>query len=553
MNRPERRWRPLDRRGPVCGYTFDGARCRKRGAHYCKPRADRAVAFFEELLVHTKGRWARQAFELDEWQEQEIVRPIFGEVQWSTEWGCYVRRYRVVWIELARKNGKSELAAGIVLILLVGDDEESAEVYGAAKDTKQAGKVWEPARRMTQLSPVLNKRLGVNQHSRRLFDERTASYYEVITADAAGELGHNPHGVVIDEVLAQASGDLWDALRTGMGARHQPLMIGLTTAGTDQSGFAKAQHDEMLRVLEDPARAPHIFVYLRNTPMDADPFDERNWFHANPALGRFLSIEELRAEALEAKNEPTKENAFRQFRLNQWVSQVSRWMPMHIYDASAGMVVEEQLVGRPCYGGLDLSAVSDLTSLCWLFPAGDDRCDVIWRHFAPEAAVPFLDQHTAGRFSLWARQGFVTITEGDVIDYDVLHSTILHDAKRYAPVTLGIDRWNSVSTTNWLEKELPRVTPLLVGQGFAGISSSMKEVMRLVRIRGLVHGGNPVARYCFDSVEVRQDDAENIKPVKPRRSMSGRRIDAVASLANAVDGWMRAEPQPQTYVPRRIR
>lgn len=552
MSRPERRWRPRDRRGPRCGYTFDGSTCRKSGAHYCRPRADRAVRFFSELLVHTKGLWARQQFILDDWQEDEIVRPIFGEVHWSEEWRRYVRRYRIAWLELGRKNGKSELAAGIVLILLVGDDEESAEVYGAAKDTKQAGKVWEPAWRMTQLSPILAARLGVNMHSRRIFDDRKASFYEVITADAAGELGHNPHGVVVDEVLAQASGDLWDALRTAMGARHQPLMIGLTTAGNDPSGFCKAQHDEMIRVVEAPWRAPHIFAYCRNTPMEADPWDERNWYHANPALGRFLSIEELRAEALEARNDPTKENSFRQYRLNQWVQQTSRWMPLHIWDATAGMVVEEQLIGRLCYGGLDLSAVSDLTSLAWVFP-DDTGCQVIWRHFAPEAIVPTLDQATGGAFGIWARQGFVTITEGDVIDYDVVHSRILDDAQRFAPRTLGIDRWNSTGTTNWLAQALPGLQPVLVGQGFAGISAAMKEIMRLARLGALVHGGNPVARWCFDAVEVRTDPAENIKPVKPDRGRSGKRIDAVSALADAVDCWLRAQPEQVAYVPRRIR
>lgn len=556
MIRPERRWRPTDRRGPRCGYTLDGVTCRKSGAHYCKPRADRAVKFFGELLVHTKGRWARQRFELDDWQEQEIIRPLFGEVWWSNDWRCYVRRYQVAWIELGRKNGKSEIAAGIVLILLVGDDEESSEVYGAAKDTKQAGKVWEPARRMTQLSPVLASRLGVNQNSRRIFDDRTASYYEIITADAAGELGHNPHGVVIDEVLAQSSGDLWNALRTAMGTRHQPLMLGLTTAGNDLSGFAKTQHDEMVKISEQPSRAPHVFVYLRNTPMDADPWDERNWHYANPALGKFLSIESLRAEALEARNDPTKENAFRQYRLNQWVSQVSRWMPLHVWDATAGMVVEEQLVGRLCYGGLDLSAVSDLTSLAWVFPdPAGAGCQVVWRHFAPEAIVPTLDDHTGGAFSVWARQGFVTVTEGDVIDYDVVHSRILDDAQRFAPASLGIDRWNSVGTTNWLEKNLPGLPAVLVGQGFASLSPVMKEIMRLARAGLLQHGGNPVARWCFDSVEVRTDDAENIKPFKPNRAKSAKRIDAVASLANAVDGWMRASAvaEEPAYVPRRIR
>jgi phage terminase large subunit-like protein len=162
----EQRWRP-EGRGPECRYAFRGQPCPESGAHYCAPRADRVVAFFAELLRHTKGPYARTAFLLASWEEHEIVRPLFGEVVWSVEWGCYVRRYRVAYIIMARKNGKSELAAGILLYLLVGDDEQAAEVYSAAKDTKQAGKVFEPALRMVQLSPALSARLRYYKHARR--------------------------------------------------------------------------------------------------------------------------------------------------------------------------------------------------------------------------------------------------------------------------------------------------------------------------------------------------------------------------------------------------
>ncbi|MCA1845116.1 MAG: terminase large subunit [Actinobacteria bacterium] len=515
----------------MCGYSFDGPPCTHKGAHYCKPRADRVVAFFTELLVHTKGQWARQRFDLASWQEHEIVRPLFGEVIWSQEWSCYIRRYRIAWIELARKNGKSELAAGICLYLTVGDDEEGAEVYGAAKDTKQARKVWEPAERMRTLSAPLAKRLGVNKNEKRIYDIKTASYYEVITSDAAGELGHNPHGFVIDEVLAQPNGDLWTAMRTAMGTRRQPLMLALTTATDDPSSFCAVQHSEMVRIAEDPARAPHVFVYCRNTPRDADPWDEANWAYANPALGSFLAASSLRDEALEARNDPSKENSFRQFRLNQHVQQVTRWMPLHLWDASAGMVVPEDLAGRSCFGGLDLASTTDLAAWVLLFPDDAGGIDVLWRFWSPEAQLPHLDRHTGGQASVWARQGLLSLTEGDWISYDDIHAQIRRDKDAFRIVRVGYDPHEATATSQYMQGLGLDVAP--VPQGFA-LSEPLKELMRLVKASRFRHGGNPVARWHADSVEVKRSDEDHIKIVKPDRASSGKRIDGLAAAATAL-------------------
>lgn len=524
-------------RTPTCGFTFRGKTCTRRSReHYCEPRADKVVAFFAEILVHTKGRWARRPFVLEDWQEHEIIRPLFGTCVWSPDAGEHIRKYRVAWIELGRKNGKSELAAGIVLYLLVADDEYAAEVYGAAKDTKQAGKVAEVVEAMRKLSPRLNDRLEYNKSSRRVFDQRTHSYYEVITSEALGELGHNPHGVVIDEFLAQADGRFYDAMRTAFGARTQPLMALITTAGDDPSGFCATMHEEMERVLADPKRTPHFFVYMRNTPKDADPWDEANWHHANPALGSFLSIQALRDEALEARNDPTKENSFRQFRLNQWVSQKTRWMPLDRWDASAGMVVDEDLAGRVCYAGLDLASTTDLAAWVLLFPPDDpdDVFRVRWRFWTPEAQIPFFDQHTGGKASVWAREGLLTATEGDWIDYfGSIHPAIERDSRDFRIRWVGYDQKEATATAQFMVNDLGlEVSP--VYQGF-GLSSALKEIMRLVKAGQLAHGGHPVARWNADSAEVKRDDQDRVKLVKPARENSGKRIDGIAALANAVN------------------
>lgn len=556
-------WRPKDRGGGVCGYTFRGDTCSKRGAHRCDPRAGRVVAFFAELLVHTKGPFARKPFILRPWQERDIVRPLFGEVVWSSEWGRYVRRYRVAYVVMGRKNGKSELVAGITLYLIVGDDEEAAEVYGAAKDTKQAGKVFEPALRMMQLSPALSARLTHNKNSRRLIDERTASYYEIITSDAEGELGHNPHGFVLDEVLSQPDDSLWNAMRTAAGTRLQSLMFAITTETDRSTSFGASLIDEAERIQDEPQRAPHVFSYVRKTPQDVDPWDEKNWPLANPALGDFLSVQALREEALEAKNDPTKENSFRQFRLNQRVNQASRWMPMHLYSASSGEPWlspgqrREDMKGAVAFCGLDLAAKFDLTAWCVLVPTGDS-CDVMWRFWLPEGALADLDRRNGGQLMRWVKAGWIKVTDGDVIDYNQVYDDIGEDANHFNIKAGGADRWSLMPVIQEVAKRTSLQVDdalVMVEQTYKGMTPGMTELMGLVKKEAFHHHGNPVARWCFDNVQVRRApfDPELIRPDKPERGATGIRIDAVPAAAMAVDAWkLRSAPTGSIYDTREI-
>lgn len=560
-------------KGPRCGYVFRGEECSERGTHYCELRADRAVAFFNELLVHTTGPFARQRFVLSPWQENEIVRPLFGEVWWSSQWARYVRRYTTALICMARKNGKSALIAGLVLLLLIGDDEDAAEVYGGARDTKQAGKVYEPVKRMVRLSPLLSERLVENKSARRIFDERTSSYYELVTADELGELGHNPHGFVLDEALAQRDSGLWDAMRTAAGARAQPMRIVITTETNDPSSFGAALIDEAVAVQRDPRARPHVFAFVRrlprtevdleelhqlfeghpDLPVSIDAFDERNWPWANPALGDFLSLEALREEASDAKDDPTKENAFRQYRCNQRVTQVTRWLPLHVWDGTAGMVVPEKLAGRSCWAGLDLASTSDLASWVLAFPPDDDAPDdpweVLYRFWTPEAKLPMLDRATGGLASVWAREGLLSVTEGDWIDYHgdpvtgrshndstvpdplAIHPQIAKDRRAFRIRAVGYDAKEATATGQWMQAEGMTIVPIY--QGF-GLSPALKELERLVRAGRWHHGGNPVARWNADSAEVKTDDQERLKLVKPARRASGKRVDGIAASANSI-------------------
>lgn len=549
-----------------CGYTLDGLTCSERGAHFCEPRADHAQKFIEELLVHTKGAFARRPFLLAGWQRDEIVRPLFGEVRWSPETKSYVRRFQVAWIEIARKNGKTELLAAIMLYLLVGDGEESAEIYGVARDRDQAALCFDVAARMVMLSPILSRRLSIKQVNRRIVDTKTASVYAVIAADAAGALGSNPSGVAADEILAWRDRSMWDALRTGMGsgARRQPLMVAATTAGNDPSGFAAKMHDEMGKIAEDPSRAPHVFVFMRNMPRDADPWDEKNWAHPNPALGDFLSIEKMREQALEAKNDPAAENSFRQFKLNQWVSQASRWMPMHLYSDSSGepWVTPDQrraeLAGSVAYCGLDLAAKFDLTAWCLVIPDGDGGCDVQWRFWLPEGAVPGLDKANNGLITQWTKQGWLTVTDGDVIDYQQVYTDIAADAEQFNIVAGGADRWSMMPVIQEIAARTSLAVDealVLVDQTYKGMTPGLVELMGLVKEEKFHHHNNPIATWCFDNVEVRRApyDPELIRPDKPERGATGKRIDAVPAAAMAVEAWrLREQAKGSIYDTRDV-
>lgn len=529
-----------------CGYVLDDIECVEIGDHFCVPRANHAQAFFEELLVHTKGSYARKRFMLRPWQRDDIIRPLFGRVVWSDELQDYKRQYEIAWIEIARKNGKSELLAGIMLYLLVADGEESAEVFGVARNREQASLVFDVAAQMVRYSPVLAKRLKITAHKKRIFDEKTHSFYQVIAADAQSALGSNPSGVGADEILAWRDGGMWDSLRTGMGsgARRQPLMAAATTAGNDPEGFAGLMHKEMERIAEDPDRSPHTFVYLRNVSVDADPWDEKHWADANPALGDFLSVEAMRKQALEARTNPISEMAFRQFRLNQWQNSTVRWMRMHDWDKCKGTVHRDGFAtlaafeGQECWFGLDLAARQDLTALCYLFPSADG-VDLAWRFWASEAAVQRLDQLNSNRFTRFAKDGWLTITEGDVLDFERVYSDIEADARRFTILGGDADKWSSDPVIQEIESRTYVNQIFSYSNDFTHMSDGMHRLFEMVIEKELRHHDNPLARFCFDACEARvaKYDPDLIRPDKPNRTTAAKRIDAVPAAIMAVNAW----------------
>jgi phage terminase large subunit-like protein len=538
---------------PECGFVLDGIECHEVGDHFCVPRADHCQKFIEELCLHTKGQFFRKRFILADWQRDEIVRPLFGEVEWSVEFQAYKRRYEIAWIEVARKNGKTELLAALMLYLLVADSEESAEIYGVAKNREQASLCFDVAAQMVNLQPVLSKRLKIIKHKKRIYDAKTNSFYQVIAADAGGALGSNPHGVGADEICAWHDGGMWDSMRTGMGsgARRQPMMIAATTAGTDTESFAGKMHREMLanweRADDDPEKLHHIFAFIRNTSMDADPWDESQWYHASPALGDYLSIEAFRKQAAEAKANPLLENGFRVLKLNQWTTQAVRWMPMHLYDEAAGPTystareAREVFTGCDCWFGLDLAARQDLTAMAYLFPADDGSVDLLYRFWCCEAALAKLDKLNGGRFLReFVEGGWLTVTDGDVLDFQKVYDDIEADSMRFNLLGGDADKWSSDPVLQEIQNRIYVPDDIFAYQNdYNHMSDSMHRILEMVIEKKFRTHGNPLARFCFEGAEARiaSYNPDLVKPDKPDRNTASKRIDAVPASIMAVNAW----------------
>jgi len=529
------------RRFPPCGQTFDGVTCYRRGEHLCQPRAAHALAYFSELLVHTKGDWARRPFIPAEWERDEVIVPLFGTVEWAPEWGRYVRRYRELYLSTGRKNGKTALIAGLVLYLLSADGEDSAEIYGLALDKDQAALAYRVAKRMVELSPILARRLQVYGGAQRIIDPTTASFFSVTAGDAIGALGVGPHAAYIDELLTQPDRELYDAIRTGFGSRAQPVMILATTADNDPQGFAAQERAWSERVLEDPELDHARLVVLHAVPQDADWADEDTWKLANPGLDEYLDRRILRAEFAKAQANPAAERAFRQYRLNQQQQQAGRAVNLDTWDQ--GAVALPHLAGRECYAGLDLASTTDLASYALDFPDGRGGHDVLWRVYAPQEALRQLDRRTGGAASAWAADGLLTLTEGNVIDYEQIKADLREDAEAYDLREVAFDRWGATQlSTELLDEGFPLIQ---MGQGYASMSGPTKELLRLIAAGLYRHGGNPVIRWQAGNLITRTDPAGNIKPDKQR---SADKIDSLVASIMALDRALRhAAPTEDDY------
>ena len=486
--------------------------------------ADTAVEFFARFLRHQKGELAGNPLSLADWQADQIIRPMFG---WKRRDGT--RKYRTVYVEIPRKNGKTTVAAGIGLYLLFADGEQGAEVYSAAADRDQAAIAFDLARSMVEAEPALRKRAKV--YRRSIVVESTGSSYKVLSADARSKHGFNAHGIILDEVHAQPNRELYDVLHTSTGARRQPVEFLITTAGVyEPESIAWQLHEYAGKVrdgaIDDPSFLPVIYA----APQDADYRDPAVHVAANPGIGISLKADYLVAEAKRAEEEPSYENTFRRLHLNQWTQQVTRWI--RVEDWSACGAAKPDLTGKYCFPALDLSTTTDISALVLVFPPDSDSGPywLLPYFWCPESKVRKASQRDRVPYDAWVRDGFLAATPGDVVDYAFIRHRINELSREYQFGPLAFDPWNATQLATQLRED-DGIEMVEFRQGYVSMNEPAKEFERLVMSGRIRHPDNPVLNWMASNVAVRRDPAGNIKPDKDK---STGRVDGIVAAVMGV-------------------
>lgn len=504
-------------------------------------RKARRVVRFIEALRHTKGEFHGQPFRLLPWQEK-IIRDVFGTVRDDDP---SMRQYTTAYIEIPKKNGKSELGAAIALNMLINDDEWKAEVYSCASDRQQAAIVFDVAVDMVRQSPALMKRVKIIPSTRRMIYQPTGSIYQVLSSEVATKHGLNVSACIFDELHTQPTRALYDVMTQGSGdARKQPLWFLLTTAGTDRNSICWEVHQKALDILEGRKIDPRFYPVLFGLPDEADWTSEENWYRANPSLDHTITIDKVRDAFRKAQETPADENQFRQLRLNQWVKQSVRWMPMDKWDECGGVVDPYALEGRACYAGLDLSSTSDLTALVLVFPptSEDEPYIALPFFWLPEETLSLRVRRDHVPYDQWAKRGFIQTTEGNVVHYGFIERFICELGEHYDIREIAHDRWNATMMVQTLEDDGFTMVPF--GQGFKDMSPPTKELMRIVLEHKLCHGGHPVLRWNMDNAYVRTDPAGNLKLDKEK---STEKVDGAVALVMALDRAMKNQGGDSVY------
>lgn len=536
-----------------------------RGLRFDLEAGERVVRFVEGYCQHHKGEWAGRPFALDDWQRQWILI-AFG---WRRADGT--RRFRIMYVEIPRKNGKSTLAAALGLYLLIADHEPGAEIYASATKEKQARIVWDEAAKTIKKSPKLSKHVKAFRSS--IVCERTGSKFEPLGSDSDTQDGLNPHGNIVDELHAHRDRGMWDVLDTAMGARRQPLTLAITTAGTyDPESIGWQIHDQATKVLEGVYEDDSFFAFIASAEKDEEflkknpafYFSEEAQRQANPGYGISVKPDHLKGQAEKARRQPSFTNEYLRLHLNVWPQQVTRWLSLEDWasceDISSTMVAaelraistarEQSLVGRKCWGGLDLSTKLDLAACALVFPSEKgDEIDVVCRFWLPERTVEKYAEKGRRHYEAWVRDGWIVTTPGDVIDYEYIRRDVNELAKTYALQEMAFDPWGATDLSTRLTGDGLQMVE--TRQGYKSLSEPSKDLEARVVSRKVRHAGNPVLRFCVSNAVITRDSAGNIKPDKEKASD---KIDGVVAVVMALSRILCAqEEQPSPYEERGIR
>lgn len=489
-------------------------------------RADKAFAFISALR-HTKGESAGKRFNIQPFQEF-FIKVLFG---WQRKSGG--RRFRKAYLEIARKNGKTELAAAIAVYCFLLDNETGAEVYTAATTRDQARIAFETAKvflkNLKKDSKTFNKLVNVLKYNCNV--PSTNTKFEAVSSDADTLDGLNPHCAIIDEYHAHKTSDVLEVMETGMGSRQQPLLLITTTAGFNKESPCYLYRKVMIDILENRKTDDTVFPLLFCLDDGDDWQDKNNWTKSNPNLGITPYMDYMENQYQKALNEgASKQVQFLTKNLNVWTSTSSVWIPQSYIDETRLYLNDDQLLGKLCYAGLDLASTRDICALVLCFPVQDglDKVHIKSYYFCPEDNIKERTLRDGVPYLQWQMDGHLIMTEGNVTDYDYIKSKVIEITKKYRIECIAFDRWNASQLVIHLTNDGANMKPF--GQGFISMSAPTKEIEKLFLSCSITHDGNPVLEWMLTNVILRLDPAGNVKIDKGK---STEKVDGPVAMVMA--------------------
>lgn len=502
---------------------------------------------FLQLLKLT-GDFYGKPFVLLPWQS-EIIRDVYGTVDETGK-----RQYKYAYLEIPKKNGKTELIASLAIDHLL-NDAPSGQIYCCAAEREQASLVYIAAKQKIEQDPYLESVLNVVDSKKEIHNKNTSTFVKVLSAEAYSKHGLNPTVIIFDELHALQKRDLWDTMTFGSGAaRKEQLIWIITTAGDDpdRKSVGWEQHEYARKIRDGEIIDPTWYVKIYGAPEDADIYDEKLWYACNPSLGVTIDIDNVRQEALAATNNPSNEKLFRWLRLNQWV-QLKRvsWLPVVLWDSTEKSWQTAEMRGKKCYVGIDLARWIDLAAAVPLFPPQDGFKE--WRFmiqaWMPEDKIKWHIDNDGVDYGAWAERGHLDITKGSTIDYGRVRDYILGIDRLYNVEYYCGDPWHLEILKQLCGERLEKKF-IEIPQTISGMAPGMSELERRFKADEISHQPNPLGRYCFDSVVVAPDGNENIKPMKNK---SKGRIDPICALTNAASAAVKLWQSKSVYEDRGLR
>lgn len=501
------------------------------------------IEFFEHQLIHVKGSLAGEKFILQPWQKS-VIANLFG---WKRPDGT--RRYRETLIYVPRKSGKTPLAAGIGAYVLFCDKEPGAENYVAAVDREQAGLVYGWTKKMIQSNPALSSRCEI--YVRSIVRTDVGSFFKVLSAEAPGKHGQNAHLVIIDELHAQPNREMVDVLTTSTGARRQPLIIYLTTADFDRESICNEKYEYACKVRDGVIDDPYFLPVIYESLPDADWKDPEIWKKSNPNFGISVPEDYFVRQCQQAQESPAYENTFKRLHLNMKTEQDVRWLPIDKWDACLEEYGAEDLEGKLCYGGLDLSSTEDISAFVLVFPSDNPEeyvSRVLPFFFSPRETAQVRERRDRVPYISWSQKGLIELTDGNAVDYDVIRKRIGEIGQRFHIKEIAFDKWNAQQLCNQLTGD--GFNMVVFGQGFASMSGPTKELERLILDKHISHNGNAILRWMAGNISQEIDAAGNVKPSKKK---SSGRIDGIVALIMAIGRMSVGSVKSTSIYDRRLR